>query len=239
MSIRVSVPIVLSEAPVRAREALLDALALVLPVECAGCGAPDRGLCAACATALAPAVERRVLADGTPVWSGLVYAGVVRDVVLSLKGHQRTDAAGSLAPALAAAIIAAAEAVEPGAGAVQVVAVPGTRRAYRARGYEPVRLLLRCAGVRERRVFRAARPHAVQKGLGVEGRKANLAGAFRLRRGGRVVRGRRVVVVDDVVTSGATLLEAMAELRTAGADVIGAATLAATPRYRPSGQALL
>lgn len=213
--------------------ALLDAVALILPVECAGCGEPDRGVCGPCRAALTPEVVRRRLDDGTPVYSGLAYDGVARQVVLALKEQQRTGTARHLAPALAAAVVAAAAGVDEtdgaagSAGDVVLVAVPGTRAAYRRRGYDPVRLLLTRAGLGELRVFGSARPHRVQKGLGAGDREANLAGAFRLRRS---VHGIRVILVDDVVTSGATLLEAARVLRAGGAEVVAAATVASTPR---------
>ncbi len=177
---------------------------------------------------------RRRLDDATLVFSGLAYEGVAREVVLAVKEQQRTGAARHLVPALAAAVVAAA--AEAGgvagsagasAGDVVLVAVPGTRAAYRRRGYDPVRLLLARAGLGERRVFGSARPHRVQKGLGAGDREANLAGAFRLRRS---VHGIRVILVDDVVTSGATLLEAARVLRDGGAEVVAAATVASTPR---------
>lgn len=218
------------------RSAALDALALVLPVTCAGCGEPDRALCDPCRAALTPEVLQRRLIDGTPVFSGLDYDGVARAAVLALKEQQRTDVARHLAPALAAAVVAAAGLagdvrVAGGGGVaggdVQLVAVPGTRAAYRRRGYDPVHLVLRRAGLGSRRVFGSARPHRVQKSLGADARAANLAGAFRLRRG---VGGIRVVLVDDVVTSGATLLEAARVLRAGGAEVVAAATVASTPR---------
>ncbi|CAN5269550.1 ComF family protein [soil metagenome] len=218
------------------RAAALDALALVLPIECAGCGADDRALCDRCRAALAPEPTKRRLADGTPVFSGLDYDGVVRRVVLALKEQQRTDLARQLAPALAAAVRAAVDDATGGAtGGVpglrvadlQVVAVPGTRAAYRRRGYDPVRLLLARAGLGERRVFAAARPHAVQKGLGIDAREANLVGAFRLR---RAVDGIHCLLIDDVVTTGSTLVEAAQVLRAGGADVVAAATVASTPR---------
>jgi ComF family protein len=223
------------------RSAALDALALVLPVECAGCGADDRALCDDCRRALVPEPTARRLPDGTPVYSGLDYDGVVRRVVLALKEQQRTDLARQLAPALAAAVRAAVDDAVGGAtgreGAgleaadLQVVAVPGTRAAYRRRGYDPVRLLLARAGLGERRVFAAARPHAVQKGLGVDAREANLAGAFRLR---RAVDGIHFLLIDDVVTTGSTLVEAARVLRAGGAHVVAAATVASTPRrYGP------
>lgn len=220
------------------RPAALDALAVLLPVECAGCGARDRSLCRQCRKALAPTVTRRDVGVGArlDVWAGLAYHGEVRAVLLALKTQQRVDTARALAPALAAAVRCAA--AETGTSGIEVVAIPGTRAAYRRRGYDPVRLLISRAGLGASRVFRAARPHAAQKKLGVSERDRNLRGTMRLR---TRVAGRRILLIDDVVTTGATLREAARVLREGGAEVVGAAVVASTPRRdghqdgRPSG----
>jgi ComF family protein len=212
------------------RDAALDALAVLLPVDCAGCGAWDRGVCDACRVALAPVVRVRDvgLASGGErlrVWAGLEYDGVARSVMLALKAQQRVDAARALAPALADAVRAAAAAV--GAPGVEVVAIPGTRAGYRRRGYDPVRLLISRAGLGASRVFAPARPHRSQKRLGAGERDRNLRGTFRLRRS---VAGHRILLIDDVVTTGATLREAARVLREGGAEVVGAAVVASTER---------
>ncbi|WP_046470741.1 ComF family protein, partial [Allosalinactinospora lopnorensis] len=67
---------------------------------------------------------------------------------------------------------------------------------------------------------------ADQAGLDRERRRANLAGALALRsRVGPALHGESIVVIDDVVTTGATLAEATRVLRNAGATVAGAAVL--------------
>ena len=72
-----------------------------------------------------------------------------------------------------------------------------------------------------------ARRGADQAHLGREARRANAAGSMRA----CDAAGRRVLLVDDVVTTGATLSEAARALAAAGATVLGAATLASTPLH--------
>jgi ComF family protein len=217
------------------REAALDALGLLLPVECAGCGLPDRAVCAACRAALRPDPSGRRLPDGTPVFSGLEYDGVVRAVILAFKEQGRADLVRVLAPALAAAVTEAGSALELGGvdvGRVELAAVPGSRRARRRRGFDPVPALVARAGLDRARVFAPARPHTAQKTLSLDERLRNLEGVFEV---GAVVAGRRFLLVDDVVTTGATLAAAAGALRSAGADVVAAAVVASTPKlFGPS-----
>lgn len=205
--------------------ALLDALAIVLPVTCAGCSADGRALCAACMSQLVPSLRLRQLSDDVRVCSALSYEGAVRNAVLAFKGSGRTDIAAALSVPLAAAVLASA-AVSP--DRLLLVAMPGGREAYRRRGYDPVRLLLRRAGLGSpRKVLVGIRRRDEQKGLGREARAVNLAGTMGVRGD---IRGERLLLVDDVVTTGATLREAVRALRGGGATVLGAAVLAATPR---------
>ena len=210
-------------------EAVLDGLALILPVECAGCGAPDRAVCATCASQLVPEPSARRLADGLAVFSGLEYDGVARAVILAFKEQGRTGLARALAPALAAAVTTASVSFD--LAGVELVAVPGSRRARRRRGFDPVPVVIARAGLDRARVFAAARPHAAQKSLTLEERARNPATVFAPLTS---LSGRRFVLVDDVVTSGATLIAAAAALRAAGAEVVAAVVVASTPkRFAP------
>lgn len=217
---------------------LADLLDLVLPRDCAGCRTPGRTLCAPCRAGLdRPPFEH--LPTPAPVAMPVViaaatYDGVVRELLLAHKEHGRTTLAGPLGALLARA----ASAYGPG---VVLVPVPSAPAAVRARGHDHARRLAaaaaRRAGVRSAALLVGARTVADQSGLDVAGRAANLAGALRA---GRGACGLSVVVVDDVVTTGATLAEAARALTTAGADVLGAAVVAATVLRRPtrSGEGL-
>jgi len=207
------------------RAALRDALALVLPVACAGCDEPDTTLCEACVELLAPAPRRRYTArdsghEGIAVWSGLRFDGVAARVLRALKEDGRTGLARALAPALAAAVAAA------GDPAAVIVPVPTSRAAFRRRGYRVVELVAARAGLRVEPLLVHTRRTADQRGLDQDARRRNVAASLR----SRDAAGRRVLVLDDVVTTGATLAEAARALRAAGADVVGAVTIAATPR---------
>ncbi len=80
------------------------------------------------------------------------------------------------------------------------------------------------------RVLTTARVSRDQKALGVADRAENRAGAFVAT---RRLDGRTFVIVDDVLTTGATLADAARAIEAAGGLVAGAATLAFTPRLHP------
>jgi predicted amidophosphoribosyltransferase len=197
---------------------------LVLPVDCAGCGAAGPVLCRDCRIRLRP---RPVVRDvgGLRVASGLAYAGVVQPVVVAFKNEGRTGLAPPLAEALRAAVEAALAEVD--GNGLLLVPMARTRRSAVERGYDPVRVLLRRAGLPHRDVLRLVRRPRDQLRLGRAARFANVRDgmAARLR-----LDDRRVLLVDDVVTTGATLTEAARAVRAAGGAVLGAATVASTPR---------
>jgi predicted amidophosphoribosyltransferase len=221
----------------------MSLLDLLFPTACAGCGHRGALSCAECRRALSGAAvavwPRPSPAGLPPPWAAVQYSGVSRDLLLAYKERGAIGLCGALAVPLAAALRAAA-----GAGPVVVVPVPSARHAVRERGDDVVMLLTRRAAMIARghglalRVvpaLRHARRVADSAGLGAADRTANLAGAFVVRRDARpVVSGVRVVIADDLITTGATLAEAARALRGCGAEVIGAATVAATSRRAPS-----
>ncbi|WP_104126152.1 ComF family protein [Cryobacterium sp. Y57] len=214
-----------------------DAWATVLPTECSGCGVVDRALCAECRRALVPSVHP-VVRDDAVIWAALTYEGAARHAIVAYKDGGRTDAAAALAGPLRAAIVAALAAVPGGrqgrdAGhcdtgpGIQLVTIPSSRRAWRVRGYHPVDALLHRAGLHPFPAL-AQRTEALdQVGLGRAARAANKSNSLVARRS---LDGVLVILVDDIVTTGATLLEARRAVAAAGGTVVGLATLAETRR---------
>jgi predicted amidophosphoribosyltransferase len=222
-----------------------DLLDLLLPQLCAGCGRSSGLLCASCLALLTGNTPRpawpATVPRGLPrPWAAAGYEGPVRSIIVAHKERGRTPLAAPLGTALAAAIRTALPrsgvAPLPGSG-VAVVPVPSSRAAVRERGHDPT-LRMAVAAVRELRAsgtpviglqaLRHRRRVSDQAGLSLTARASNLEGALEAVPG-TPVGGRPVVLADDVITSGATLAEAARALRSAGAEVLAAATVAATP----------
>jgi predicted amidophosphoribosyltransferase len=229
-----------------ARGLLGDLVGLVLPVCCAGCGAADVPWCAACEEALhdvarredgCPRLDRMDRTPPLPVWTAAVYDGPVRAAVLAWKDGGRAD----LGSVMVAAVVRAARAAAGEMGGprqITVVPVPSRPASVRRRGEDLVARL--AAGVvaelggppaarLERAVTR--RGGRDQAGLGARARARNAA-AFRLR--GKVDPGSVYWLVDDVVTTGATLGACADALAGAGGVVLGAVAVAATPGFTRS-----
>lgn len=228
-------------------QVLLDALLdLVLPRACTGCDLEGPALCPGCAATLrAPALG---LVRPTPVPPGLPpvaaflpYEGLAQRLLLAHKERGRLHLTTPLGGALAQAVLVLLG--RPGLppalpDGLLLCPVPSSRSAVRARGHDHAGRLASAAArslvaqgvpASSARLLRPVRAVADQAGLSSEQRTANLRGALSAVPG----RGRAVVVVDDVMTTGATLVEAARALSAAGHQVLGAAVVAATTRRRP------
>jgi len=167
------------------------------------------------------------------------YDGPVRSAIVAWKERGERDLAGPFAEALASAVVAA---VGAGREPIVVVPVPTSRRSRRERGDDillglsrrTARVLTQAGIPTEcRRMLRLIGTPRDQSTLNRDERLANLTGAMALRPGRSIRRetpGHRLVVVDDVLTTGATLTEASRALVEGGYVVTAAATVAATRR---------
>ncbi len=214
--------------------ALLD---LVLPVECGGCREPGTRWCARCAEQLRaePFALRTKVAGVPPAWGTGPYGGARRAMVIAAKERGRRDLAHPIGMAWAAAIRSLREWGEldpPELSALYLVPAPSRRRAARRRGGDPVlRAARTCAGELGAATvwagLRSGRGVQDSVGLSADQRLANLSGRI-------VVLARRlpppqatVVLLDDVLTTGATAALSAEALRRRGVRVHAVLVLAA------------
>jgi predicted amidophosphoribosyltransferase len=166
------------------------------------------------------------------VWAAAGYADEVRAVLLAHKERGLTGLARPLGVSLAGAV----RAVAPG-GAVLLVPVPSARRAVAVRGHDAMRRIASAAARELRRegtcaraaaVLRQRREVADQSGLSARERRENLSGAVTARRDGcgGLLKAVPVVLVDDLMTTGASLAAAARAVEAAGGRVAGAAVVA-------------
>jgi len=226
-----------------------DLVDVVWPRDCCGCGSAGRVLCLMC--------RNRLLADSTsPQWSGEVdgsngpvpivtagpFTGSLRDVLWAYKEKRIRSLAGPLGTLIAGGVRAVlATSPRPQASAAGVgfpqafalVGIPMSARARWNRGDDLVGRLINSA-LREangpgRTLHRVRSLEYVQtprdqRSLGAQARWRNVARSLQVQRRPPYP----VIVIDDVVTTGATVTEAVRALTISGAEVLGVVAVART-----------
>lgn len=230
-------------------QASRGALDLLLPAACGGCGRAGETLCADCRGRLPriaagvcprcqagpgpePCAACRVRPSALDACLGAVwFEDEAGDWVRRFKYPRPGLAHLDPGPGAAlCALVREATAHMPGPAPGAVVPVPLHPRALRRRGFNPAQVLARavaraCRAPLWSTGLRRRRDTPSQTGLGRGARRRNVRGAFAIRREPPP----RVWLVDDVVTTGATLEEAARTLRRAGARHVSAVCAARTP----------
>jgi ComF family protein len=202
-------------ADVVALRTLLDRL---FPSRCLGCRRVGGVFCPACRPR--PEASRRLPGGGLAVVAAGRYAGILRRAILLYKRGRR-DAGDELAALLADRVVSSLEAD------ALLVPVPTTASRRRARGFDHSLNLARELGRRAGRPVVVALVQVAGDAQRGRSRRARLAASGRFACcAPALVAGTRIVLVDDVLTTGATLRDCARTLERSGATVTGAVVLA-------------
>ncbi len=211
-------------------------LNLLFPPKCPFCRRilDSPGVCDTCRKELPWTEEHEAVREGTdslrcaaPLW----YEGKVREAILRLKFYAAAATAETLGALMAQC------AAEHLSGEFDLITwVPVSRKRRWKRGYDQAELLARAVcrawGVKPVALLRKTMNNPAQSGLKEDAaRRANVLGVYEMRPGAEVS-GRRVLLIDDVCTTGATLTECSKVLREAGADAVVCACVAHARRER-------
>lgn len=193
-----------------------------IPV-CAACGREIREgmFCAACKRGVERAkILQAERLNGLPLFACYRYKEGVRGMLLKFKMRGEPWLAGEIGRQMAEFLISRGERVD------LVTFVPLSKRRELLRGYNQAELLARAIGERMGAVvlplLTRVRKTKVQSRLSAEQRAKNLAGAFGMLPEAEELSGSRVLLVDDIATTGTTLVECAKPLRAAGASVVAA-----------------
>jgi ComF family protein len=211
----------------------------LFPVSCVGCGREDVAACGEC-LAVTPffvasdSAERAAESGLDDLWTVAPYSNrLVKGVIRGLKFEAAEELRAALVQ-LSDRGIAKFRALMPDGDDVVVIGVPTAARRRRERGFDQIAWIAeRVAaglGVRLMPALGLRREHGRQSRLpDAAARRRNIRGAFCAEGD---VRGLRIVLVDDVFTSGATMSEAARTLRAAGAVAVYGFTLARAVKKR-------
>lgn len=192
-------------------------LELIFPVRCVVCDAVGASPCAPCSQRLRPAGVVHVPPALDSCTALLVYEGVTRQLVTALKYRNRRSALPGLVAALTALPLPAVD---------EVTWAPTSAARRRARGFDQAELIARAVGRRLRRPCRRVLRRVSNGPQTGRSLAARLDGpAFAPIGDPRA----RVLLIDDVITTGATLTAAARALRGAGTAEVHGLVLARTP----------
>ena len=199
---------------------------LIFPSRCLGCRQLGIGICSQCRTSWHPHIYRTQIAgDGFsfPVYSAVEYSPVAQKVLLAAKEGALHDADRLIVQALSHSLAYFYSEV----GIADLVPIPSRKMNTRKRGrdfiLEQTYVLSLKPCVQVRAILNHSRKVKDQTTLNARSREINLSQSMRCanREGSSNI---PVIIIDDLVTSGATLGEAGRALHGAGYSVIGAVT---------------
>jgi ComF family protein len=227
----------------RIKQAVWQGIDLLFPPVCAGCGQtgqrfcdkckmdtpkPNPMLCVLCGERLKAdqphKCSRSTFIDKALVWG--LHAGPLRRALHRFKYKRDLGLAEIFGDLMAAVYEQVGQEVD------LVVPVPLGKKRHRERGYNQAALLAAVVSAKlgisqKTSAVKRIRETESQVGLSIDRRRQNVAGAFRATPG--LVAGKRVLLVDDVLTTGATLNACAQALKEAGAHMVITLTLARAP----------
>ncbi|MDR0951911.1 MAG: ComF family protein [Oscillospiraceae bacterium] len=206
-------------------------LNLLFPPRCVFCrrilGASEKSICAVCEKSL-PRTKNGGQQSGdffSVCVSPLYYEDAVRESILWFKFHDATQYAGTYGALMADCVR------EYLAGRYDLITwVPLSRVRLKSRGYDQAMLLAMATALKLDDVAVELLKKSVdvpaQSGLGgAETRRANISGVY-MAPDEALVRGKRILLIDDIITTGSTISECAKTLRMSGAEDVVCATLA-------------
>lgn len=212
-----------------------ELLNLILPTPCCGCNKPGSVLCQTCLTSLVGS-PRRVHRNNFEGWAFCEFDDLVSRTLHSFKEGGQTRVAAILAAKMGPLL----DQFHDGSGdprGLILVSVPSRSQSFVKRGFVPARVLTQQLARRGRfrsvAALKFSRLVEDQAGLGLVARQTNLVNSMTAKFS---MTGFRVLIIDDIVTTGATLLEAKRALELAGAEVVGFLAFAETMLKTSTGK---